>query len=428
MKPRVAVIGSGIAGMSVAYYLRHECDVTLIERADYPGGHTNTVTVSSSGRNIPVATGFMVYNETTYPNLTRLFQELGVRSYDTSMSFGVRDAQRRLEFACTNASTFFAQRRNALNPNHWLLYQDILAFFDAAKELIASNPSPTFTLGDFARDYGLSSLVMERFVLPMAGAIWSSPHEALRSFSALPLLRFMDNHRMLGVGIQFQWKTVQGGSSSYKRRLLASLPNGVRLNRRVSGIGQTEEQAYLRNEDGDLQYYDKIVIATHADQALALLEKPTPTQDHLLSAFSYSNNPVTLHADERVMPRTKRAWASWNVLSEGNRNGKPRASTHYWMNRLQRLDTSENLFVSVDYEGLIDPKLIRWRARYEHPRFDTAAIQAQSRLPSLNHDGRILFCGSYFRNGFHEDALWSGINVAHRILQEKGERHELMPL
>lgn len=428
MKPRIAVIGSGIAGMAVAYYLRKDCDVTLIEKAAYPGGHTNTVTVESKGKRLPVDTGFMVFNETTYPNLTRLFAELEVSTYDTSMSFGVRDAARKLEFACSNASSFFAQKRNLANPNHWKLYREILAFFEAAKRLIREKPEPDFKLKDFAARYRLSDAVMQRFVLPMAGAIWSTPHEDLMDFSALPLLRFMENHRMLGVGIQYQWKTVERGSSQYKRKLLSALPNPAQLNRRISGIGQNESGAYFHDENGDRCAFDQIVIATHADQALSLLESPSDQERTLLGAFRYSRNPVTLHTDENVMPRAKGAWASWNVLNEERRNGKTHASTHYWMNSLQSLDTNDNLFVSVDYQGLIRPDRIRWRASYEHPQFDTQAIAAQSNLATLNQSGRIRYCGSYFRNGFHEDALWSGLNVVRSILERKGSRHELLPL
>jgi predicted NAD/FAD-binding protein len=428
MKPSVAVIGSGIAGMSVAYYLRHRCDVSVYERANYPGGHTNTINIQSEGRSLPVDTGFMVFNETTYPNLTRLFEELKVTTYDTSMSFGVRDAQRRLEFACSNGSSFFAQRRNLANPGHWKLYREILAFFASAKSLIEESPDAEFTLGDFARRFDLSERVMNRFVLPMAGAIWSTSRTDLETFSALPLLRFMENHRMLGVGIQYQWKTVSQGSSQYKRKLLNRLPRPVETGRKIEGVGQTESCAYFHDEEGERREFDQIVIATHADQALELLESPSEKQKQLLGAFTYSRNPVTLHSDENVMPRNRRAWASWNVLNEGDRNGETRASTHYWMNRLQSLNTTENIFVSVDYEGLIRPDRIRWRARYEHPQFNAKAIRAQERLPELNGDGRISFCGSYFRSGFHEDALWSGLNVVQTVLAKEGNRHELMPL
>lgn len=426
MKPKVAIIGTGIAGMGAAYYLRHEYDVTLVEKNNYAGGHTNTVLVPGEGRPLPVDTGFMVYNETTYPNLVRLFEELGVSSYDTSMSFGVRNAARNLEYACSGFSTFFAQKKNLLNPFHWKLYQDILKFFRAADSLIAEETSPEFTLSDFAQRYSLSNHVMDDFVLPMAGAIWSTPGGEIQNFPALPLLKFMKNHQMLGVGIQLQWKTVEGGSNQYKEKLLAALPNKTLLNRNVNRIGQDENRAYFYDENGRKQSYDFIVVATHADQALKLLESPSPLQHELLSSFQYNKNYVKLHSDSSVMPQSKRAWASWNVLNGKSPSGVMQSSTHYWMNSLQNLDTNDNLFVSVDYQGSINSEKTYWQTRYEHPRFDTAAIQAQKRLPELNQSGRIQFCGSYFRNGFHEDALWSALNVVDNLSKLKGHHHELL--
>ena len=428
MKQRVAIIGTGIAGMAAAYYLRRECDVTLVEKNNYAGGHTNTVSISLGGDSIPVDTGFMVYNDTTYPNLVRLFKELGVRSCNTSMSFGVCNADRNLEYACSGFSTFFAQKKNLLNPVHWKLYRDILKFFRAADALIADEPSPEFSLSDFAEQYSLSHQVMNDFVLPMAGAIWSTPGGEICNFPALPLLRFMKNHQMLGVGIQLQWKTVKGGSNQYKEKLLASLPNKTLLSQNIKAIGQDTACAYFFDEAGNKQSYDFIIVATHADQALRLLECPSELQNQLLSAFRYNKNHVKLHSDASVMPQSKQAWASWNVLNRTSPLGKILSSTHYWMNSLQNLNTKENLFVSVDYPGSINPEKTYWQTRYEHPRFDAAAISAQPRLPELNASGRIRFCGSYFRNGFHEDALWSALNVVDDLSNRKKLPHELVPV
>ena len=220
MKESVAVIGSGIAGMAAAYYLRNQFDVTLIEKNSYAGGHTNTVNVHESDRSIPIDTGFMVFNETTYPNLVRLFSELGVISYNTSMSFGVRNIDTRLEYSSTGFAGFFAQKRNLVNLRHWNLYSEITKFFKAADELILRGPEPRYTMAEFAKDYSLSRSVMNDFILPMAGAIWSTPPEGILNFPALPLLQFMQNHRMLGIGTQLQWKTVESGSEQYKQKLL----------------------------------------------------------------------------------------------------------------------------------------------------------------------------------------------------------------
>lgn len=420
MKPRVAVVGSGIAGMSAAYYLRETCRVSLLERNGYAGGHTNTITIDLQGERVPVDTGFMVFNDTTYPNLVKLFDELEVTSYDTSMSFGVRDQGTRLEYACTGFSTFFAQKRNLVNPRHWKLYRSILRFFEAADQLINQEPSPNYTLQQFEIDYQLSNSVMDRFVYPMAGAIWSTTCENIRTFAALPLLRFMKNHNMLGVGIQFQWKTVEGGSDQYKGKLLAKLPEPPTLSYSISSIGQSDNEAYYHDANGIRHAFDYIIIATHAKQALCLLEAPTSKQQLLLSPFHYSKNRAVLHSDESVMPRARNAWASWNVSTNVAPGGQLDSSTHYWMNSLQDLDTNENVFVSIDYEGEIDPSKIHWNSVYEHPRFDSEAISAQSRLPEINQEGRLLFCGSYFRNGFHEDALCAALSVVKEIRKREG--------
>ena len=427
-KERIAVIGSGIAGMAAAYYLRDLFDVTLIDKNNYVGGHTNTVFVRVGSQTLPIDTGFMVFNETTYPNLTHLFSELGVTSYNTSMSFGVRNIDRKLEYACSGFSSFFAQHHNLFNSKHWKLYLDILKFFKTAKELITQKPDSSFTIADFASKYKLSPMVMKDFVLPMTGAIWSTSSGKILNSPALPLLRFMHNHRMLGIGIQLQWKTVENGSEQYKQKLLAKLPNRPRINQTVKAISQSDQHASFYDNEGIKQVYDYVIIATHADQALSLLDRPTRSQHSTLSSFKYNVNKAILHSDSSVMPQSAKAWASWNVLHHTDKMGSIHSSTHYWMNRLQQLNTEENCFVSIDYHKSINPEKTYWQTIYEHPLFDENAIRAQPHLFDLNKNSRIKFCGSYFRNGFHEDALWSALRVVQNLLKEKGVPHELMPL
>lgn len=428
MKERIAVIGSGIAGMAAAYYLRHQFDVTLLEKDSYAGGHTNTVNVSEANRSIPIDTGFMVYNESTYPNLVRLFNELGVNGYDTSMSFGVRNSDSNLEYASTGFSGFFAQKRNVASPRHWKLYSEIKRFFKAADKLILREPEAHYRMAEFAKDYSLSQSVMEDFILPMAGAIWSTPPEGILNFPALPLLQFMHNHRMLGIGIQLQWKTVHNGSDQYKKKLLAQLPNKPLLNQSIASVHQEDDNAYYYDERGRKQNYDYIILATHADQALALLDNPSPEQKSTLSAFKYNRNTAVLHTCDSVMPRSRSAWASWNVLHHLDSTGNSRSSTHYWMNSLQNLETDTDYFVSIDYHGEIDHEKTRFSATYEHPLFDESAIRSQASLPELNTNQRVRFCGSYFRNGFHEDALWSSLMLANELINERGGSSEFLPL
>lgn len=428
MKDRIAIIGSGIAGMSAAYYLRNEFDVSIFEKNSYIGGHTNTVTVSEGDRDIPIDTGFMVYNETTYPNLVRLFEDLNVITYNTSMSFGVQNRNRALEYSSDGFSGFFAQKRNLLTPSHWRLYKQILTFFESADHFLKSDPTTEITLSEFAKSYNLGDRVTTDFILPMAGAIWSTPPEGIQSFPALPLLRFMQNHRMLGIGIQLQWKTVLKGSDQYKSKLLTSLPNAPRVNQSIASVSQTSKSASIKDHDGKEHHFDYVILATHANQALKLLESPTLVQKNLLSSFHYNRNKAILHTDHSVMPRNKRAWASWNILHKSDASGKPKSSTHYWMNSLQNLDTNKDYFVSIDYDGNIPDDKIKFSTVYEHPLFDIDSIQAQPLLPNLNTRSRIKFCGSYFRNGFHEDALWSSLSMVQKILKEKGLPCEFPPL
>jgi predicted NAD/FAD-binding protein len=427
-KERIAVIGSGIAGMAAAYYLRNVFDVTLIDKNNYIGGHTNTVFIRVGEKTLPIDTGFMVFNETTYPNLTRLFNELNVTSHDTSMSFGVRNLDHKLEYACSGFSSFFAQRRNLFHSRHWKLYRDILRFFEAAEKLIARKQNLNVTIEDFANQNHLSPIAMRDFILPMAGAIWSTPSGEILNLPALPLLRFMHNHRMLGIGIQLQWKTVENGSEQYKQKLLARLPNHPQTEQTVKAVGQDSSHAYFYDNNGSKQIYDYVIIATHADQALSLLDGPNSFQRSILSSFKYNLNKAILHSDSSVMPLSPKAWASWNVLQQADKNDSFHSSTHYWMNRLQKLATQENCFVSIDYPGSINPDKVYWRATYQHPLFDESAIRAQPNLCKLNRNSRIQFCGSYFGSGFHEDALWSALNVVQNLLKEKGISHEFMPL
>lgn len=427
MKESVAVIGSGIAGMASAYYLREAFDVHLYEADNYIGGHTNTRSVAEGSKRLPIDTGFMVFNDHTYPNLVRLFKELDVTSYPTSMSFGVRNGGSELEYSSQGAKGFFAQKRNLLNTKHWLLLQDIKHFFTQALETAESQATADFTIGEFAKQRKISPRAMRDFVVPMAGAIWSTPPEGILSFPAVPLLRFMKNHQMLGIGIQYQWRTVDGGSEQYKRKLLSKLPNRPQTNLGITNIQQTATKATLTLSDGSIRSFDHAIVATHADDALKLLANPTPLQRTLLSQFQYNKNRAVLHTDESVMPRARDAWASWNVAHRHDSDSW-KFSTHYWMNSLQRLDTGTNYFVSIDSYQKIKPEKTCWEKEYTHPRFDAGAIKAQPRLHELNQTGCLSFAGSYFRNGFHEDALWSALQAVNQLVKRKELRHELATL
>lgn len=427
MKENVAVIGSGIAGMASAYYLRDRFDVHLFESQSYIGGHTNTRFVSESAKSLPIDTGFMVFNDHTYPNLVRLFNELEVTTYPTSMSFGVRNIDTGLEYSSAGAKGFFAQSYRIADPRHWKLYSGIKKFFRLAIDSLDSGLPTSFTIADFAKAFKIPERTMQDFVVPMAGAIWSTPPEGILQFPALPMLRFMNNHRMLGIGTQYQWKTVEGGSQQYKDKLLAKLHHKPIPGLGVEKIHQTSSEARLTLSDGTRRTFDHAIIATHADDALRLIGNPNQKQETLLSPFKYNSNTAVLHSDASVMPNNRNAWASWNVSHQG-RAGQRVSATHYWMNSLQNLDTDQNYFVSVDFDEALDPDLVHWQTVYTHPRFDSASIAAQSEIATLNASGALSFCGSYFRNGFHEDALWSALNATKSLLDRKEASHAIAPL
>jgi len=428
-KPTLAIIGTGIAGLGSAWYLRDLFDITLYDKNNYPGGHTNTVCVEEEGREVPIDTGFMVYNEVTYPHLIQLFDELDIQGMPTDMSFGVNNCATGLEYACTGLNSFFAQRRRFADPRHWQLLREILRFFKAATHFLDNENDPGVSLADFLDRNSFSAHFRDHYLLPQTGAIWSTPPDRMLEYPALALLRFLRNHHLLGVGIQLQWLTLKGGSRNYRDRLLSRLPHKLQLNRPVKSVeALSPDQVLVSDQLGQKNQYDRVIIAAHADEALAILGRPSPLQKKLLSAFSYNRNPVALHSDTSVMPRQQRAWASWNFRMAPGQDGRPLSSTHYWMNRLQDVSDKRNYFVSVDYRGDIDPAKLHWQHTYHHPCFTETAIRSQERLPQLNTEGPIHFCGSYFGYGFHEDALRSGVELANTIKNQLPESHELAAL
>ena len=426
MKKWIAIIGSGIAGMGSAWYLKNQYDLTLYEKNNYAGGHTNTVYINDNTSRVPVDTGFMVYNEHTYPNLVKLFSELRVETMETSMSFGVQNLSQALEYACTGFKTYFAQSRRLFDPAHWRLLNQIKKFFSSAKDFLSISSDTRVTLGEFLDLYSLDEALAEDYLLPMTAAIWSTPPGKMLDYPALSLLRFLDNHQLLGIGIQLEWRTVVGGSNQYKNKILDALPSCVQINRSaVSVTPVSDETVLVKDEHGGEEVYDFVIIAAHADQALKMLEAPTELQKTLLSNFVYNKNHVVLHSDDTVMPKNRDAWASWNFRTSAESGGVRHSSTHYWMNSLQHVSEKQEYFVSVDYEGDLDASKVYWEDDYTHPIFNVAAVRAQDELYKLNQEGNVLFAGSYFKNGFHEDALTSAIEVV-RTIKMRDKKHEVL--
>lgn len=401
----IAVVGSGVSALSCAWLLARKHRVVVYERADRLGGHSNTVEVRSpDGADTPVDTGFIVFNDATYPNLVALFDHLGVRSRATDMSFAVSLDEGRYEYA---APALFAQRRNAFRPRFWNMLAEILRFYREAPLSIA-RADPDLTLGDFLRREGFSEAFRDDHLLPMAAAVWSSPASTLLDYPAESFIRFCSNHGLLKLTGRPVWRTVEGGSRTYVARLAETLDH-VRLARSVASVRPVGGKVEVRDLQGGVERFDHVVIGAHADQALAMLAEPTAEQRTLLGAFRYSRNLTVLHSDAGLMPRRRRAWAAWNYI--GVDDG---LCVTYWMNRLQGLP-GQDLFVTLNPPRPPRPETLLRTEVYEHPVFDPAAIRAQRRLWDLQGEGGVWFCGAYFGAGFHEDGLQAGLAVAEQL-------------
>lgn len=413
----IAVIGAGVAGLGAAYMLNQRHRVTLYERNDYLGGHSNTVDIDVDGRRAPVDTGFIVYNERNYPNLTRLFAHLAVPTEPSEMSFAVSiagdDGRAPLEYGGGSLGQLFAQKRNLASPRFLGMIADILRFFSSARRLVAADADTGMSLGTFLADGRYGEMFVYDHLLPMAAAIWSCPLQTMLAFPALSFARFFHNHGLLSLADRPRWRTVSGGSRTYVRLLAAAL--NAHPNLAATAVLRNETGAIVRDSLGGSRRFDQVVMATHADEALALLNRPNSDESNLLGAFRYQTNRAVLHSDDRLMPRDRRVWSSWNYMAAGARDAERRVAVTYWMNLLQNIDCGRPLFVSLN--PIIEPRPEHVFASfdYDHPVFDGAAIGAQRHLGRVQGRDRIWFCGSYCGYGFHEDALSSAISVARAL-------------
>ena len=419
-RKRIAIVGSGISGMASAWFLHRDHEVTVFEKDDRVGGHSNTVMVEENGGQVPIDTGFMVYNEVTYPLLTRLFRELEVFTKPTSMSFSVQHRNDGLEFNGGSLNLLFGQRRNLLNPRYWKMLMQINRFNRETVEELREPAFGDMTLRDYvkARSYGDDFL--RWYLSPMAAAVWSSPPERIEEFPARTLMRFWHNHGFLGLDTQHPWRTVSGGSRCYVEKLVKPFAHRIRRGAGVDSILRLSDgTSRLAFSDGTQEDFDLVVIAAHGDQACRMLGDPTPLESDLLVRFPYQRNEAVLHTDKRFMPKTRRCWAAWNYRIERGTDGTNRYSTHYWMNELQGVSDRESYFVSINPSSPPSEASIKKRLAYEHPLFDLESVTAQNRLPELHRAGRDtgrFFCGAWQRYGFHEDGLWSAVNVCTEIL------------
>jgi predicted NAD/FAD-binding protein len=411
MTLNIAVIGSGISGLSAAWLLSRRHRVTLYESAPRLGGHTNTVAVTLAERTTHVDTGFIVYNEATYPNLAALFAHLRVPTAESEMSFGVSLRGGRLEYEGTNLRSLFVQGRNLLRPRFWSMILDILRFYRSAPAKAAGLP-PSVSLGDFLEQERYGIAFQEDHLLPMAAAIWSAPIDRLRAYPAAHFVRFCDNHGLLRVADRPIWRTVQGGARTYIDRMLPAIAE-TRIGCAVTGVKREIGAALVTDATGETRPFDHVVLACHGDQALRLLRDPTSAEETLLGAFRTSVNKAILHTDARFMPKRKGAWASWNYLGGHEPGEHPQVT--YWMNRLQPLGDFPDLFVTLNPAWEPEAGSVLREEEYRHPLFDAEAMRAQSALWSLQGQRHTWFCGAWFGSGFHEDGLQAGLAVAEAL-------------
>ena len=409
---RIAVVGSGIAGLGAAWLLSRKHDVVLFEGEQRLGGHTHTHAVAMAGREFAVDTGFIVYNEENYPLLTRLLDELRVASQPTTMSFSVQDARNGLEYNAGTLRGLFCQPRNLVSAPFLKMVRDIRRFYREAHRLLESEGAGP-TLGNYLRDHDYSSMFIEDHLVPMASALWSSPSARIMDFPAKYLVRFMRNHRMLQVGGRPQWRTVTGGSSRYIEVMRRHWKVQSRPGTAVLRVVREDDRVRVATADGE-ESFDQVVLACHSDQALALLGDPSASEGDILGAMPYQDNDTVLHTDARLLPRNRKAWAAWNAYIPRYlpANDRDACTVSYCMNILQSLDAPEPLIVTLNRSADIDPGKIIARMNYRHPVHTQASVDAQNRRAAINGQRRTWFVGAYWRYGFHEDGLRSAVSVA----------------
>ncbi len=408
---RIAVVGSGIGGLSAAWLLSRRHEVVLYEANDYLGGHADTHRIELDGRALDVDTGFIVHNPAHYPLLTRMFDELGVESQQTTMSFSVQDAASGLEYNATSLDALFCQRRNLASPRFWGMLRDLARFYrDAPALLEGEAPGPT--LGEYLAAGRYGSAFRDLHLVPMASALWSSPAAAILEFPARYLVRFMANHQMLQVAGRPQWRVVRGGSRRYVEALAARWKLRKRLSTPVRGVVRNAHAAIVRCDEGS-ERFDQVVLACHSDQALALLDDASDPERDILGAIRYQANEAVLHTDARLLPRSRKAWAAWNAWVPADH--AQACTVSYCMNLLQGLPGDTPLVVTLNRTRDIDPARILARREYRHPVHDHAAVAAQARKREIQGANRTWFAGAYWGWGFHEDGMRSGVEVANAL-------------
>jgi predicted NAD/FAD-binding protein len=412
VRQKIAVIGAGISGLLTAYLLSRQHDVTLFEANKYLGGHTHTKTVQSGGKTYGVNTGFIVFNDWTYPNFITLMDQIGVKSEASEMSFSVRDENTGVEYNGTSFNSLFAQRSNLFKPSFWFMIRDILRFNKQTVEMLDNDTIPdALTLGEFVKQYGYGDRFVNHYIVPMGASIWSASVDVIMEFPLRFFLKFFNNHGMLSVDNRPEWRVISGGSKSYIEPLIQSFKDNIHLNSPIVSVKRSDENVVIKTLSGDKHEFDQVVFACHSDQALGMLDEPTQDEDDILGAIPYQQNEVVLHTDRRLMPKRKLAWAAWNYHIPQRHSEY--AMVTYHMNALQNLhDAPDDFMVTLNRTAEIAPGKIIDKYDYAHPVFTMDGIAAQQRHSEINNKNRSHFCGAYWFSGFHEDGVNSALRVA----------------
>lgn len=411
-RQRIAVIGGGISGNLAARLLHNDHDITLFEAASYPGGHSNTVTCLIDGQSYDVDTGFMVFNDRTYPNFCRLLDMLEVDAQDSDMSFSVRCEKTDLEYQGSSLRGLFPSWKNITSLSYWNMLRDILRFNRLGTEAVQqSTIGEGETMGQFLDRCRVGTMFREKYLLPMAAAIWSAEPQQILDFPAQFFLGFCDNHGLMAIRNRPQWKTIIGGSKQYVRKLIEPLGDRVRLNSPVKRVLRDGERVTVITKDDQSETFDQVIFATHADQTLKMLDQPTEQEREILGHFPYQPNDAVLHTDTRLLPKHRHAWASWNYLLPDNHRSTT-ASVTYDLSRLQNVPSPTPILLSLNITDRIDPDKILQQISYDHPAFNRHSYSAQKRLPEIQGQRQTYFCGAWCGYGFHEDGVKSALAVA----------------
>ena len=412
---RIAVVGSGVSGLVVAWLLHARHAVTVFEADDRIGGHVHTHDLDVRGQRLAVDSGFIVFNDRNYPGFTRLLGRLGVAAQDSTMSFSVQEEESGLEWNGSDLNRLFAQRRNLLRPSFWRMVREIVRFNREARELLAAPAGDDPTLREWLLQRRFARELVDHYVVPMAASLWSAPAAQIGDFPARPFARFFDHHGMLQVEGRPRWKVIAGGSQRYVEKLVAPFRERVRLVCPVASVRRLPDGVEVASPAGR-ERFDHVVLALHADQALRVLADPTGPEREVLAALPYQENVAQLHHDARVLPRTRRAWASWNYFVP--RAPREKVTITYGMNELQSLATREPCLVTLNRAEAVDPALVRRTMTYHHPVYARAGFAAQARWSEVSGVARTHYCGAYWGYGFHEDGVQSALRVARTFGEE----------